>query len=193
MPKDSKESKETQKSQSQPETITFELIRRIQRGEQRTPKLTKLPEGFYNNVKAYLKRKRGASNRRVVLEAKNVERLVEDVFNRRERKVFNLSIIAARTGIPPENLIDEEKDFFDKIVDTLKARRTNILNKILEKEGAQKELATLVIFNEDIQEFIGSDMKTYGPFKKGDITKLPEENMNVMIKQGVAKEFKIEK
>ena len=120
MPKDSKESKETQesqKSQSQPETITFELIRRIQREEQRTPKLTKLPEGFYNNVKAYLKRKRGASNRRIVLEAKNVERLVEDIFNRRERKVFNLSIIAARTGIPPENLIDEEKDFFDKIVD----------------------------------------------------------------------------
>lgn len=188
MPEESK-SKETE---SQPETITFELIRKIQRGEQRTPKLTKLPKGLYNNAKAYLKRKRGASNRRIVLEAKNVERLVEDIFNRRERKVFNLSIIAARTGIPPENLIDEEKDFFDKIMDILKARRSNILNKILEKEGTQKEMATLVIFNEDVPEFLGSDMKTYGPFKKGDIAKLPEENMRVMIKQGVTKEFKIE-
>lgn len=175
------------------ETITFELIRKIQREEQRTPKLTELPEGFYKNVKSYLERKKSATNRKVVLEAKNVERLVEDIFNRRERKVFNLSIITARTGIPPENLTEEENGFFESIVTMLKKRRSDIIDKILKKDVGEKETETLVIFNEDVPEFMGSDMKTYGPFKKGDISKLPEENMSIMIEKGVAKEFKVEK
>lgn len=175
------------------ETITFELIRNIQREEIRTPKLTKLPDRFYKNTTAYLERKRSASNRKVALEAKNVERLVEDVFNRRERKLFNMSIIAARTGIMPDNLTDEEEGFFKAIVATIKQRRDEIIHKVLEKTEIVKDTETLVVFNEDVPEFMGSDMKSYGPFKKGDISKLPEENMNVMIERGVAKEFKVEK
>ena len=85
------------------DTITFELIRKIQREEQRTQKLSKLPENFYENVKAYMNTKNNMANRKVVLEVKNIERLVDDIFNRRERKVMNLVIISARTNIPPEN------------------------------------------------------------------------------------------
>ncbi len=177
----------------QTETITFELIRKIQMDEQKTPKLSKLPEKFYHDVRSYLDMKRSASNRRIALESENVERLVEDIFNRRERKIFNLSLIAARTGIPPENLTMEEKVFFDSIVSTLKERRAMIIDKILQKGGQKREVETLVIFNENVPEFVGSDMKNYGPFKKGDICKLPEENMKIMIEQGVAKEFKVEK
>jgi DNA replication factor GINS len=177
------------------ETITFELIRKIQREEQRLPKLTRLPDDFYNNTRLYLENKRKAAeaNRKVGLEVKNIERLVEDVFNRRERKIFNLALIAARTGIPPENLTAEEKDFFDSIAGVVKSRRAVVLDGLLEKEGARRETAALVIFSEDVPEFMGSDMKAYGPFKKGDIAKLPEENMRVVVDQGVAKEFRIEK
>lgn len=177
------------------ETITFELIRKIQREEQRSPKLTKLPTGFYENIRTYLenKRKISESNRKVALEVKNIEHLAEDVFNRRERKVFNLALIAARTGIPPENLTEEEKDFFGKVTNILKSRRADVLEKLLEKEDVKKELATLIIFNEGVPEFLGSDMKSYGPFKRGDIAKLPEDNMRVMVERGVAKEFKVVK
>jgi DNA replication factor GINS len=173
------------------ETITFELIRKIQREEQRIPKLTELPDGFYNNVKAYLERKRGVTNRKIVFEIKNVERLVEDMFNRRERKIFNLAMIAARTDIPPENLTEEEREFFDQIVSIIKARREDILDPLLTKEPDEK--TELVIFKEDVPAFVGSDMKDYGPFKKGDIAKLPEDNRKVLINQGVAEEFKISK
>ena len=177
------------------ETITFELIRKIQREEQRLPKLTKLPADFYKNTQSYLENKRKAAeaNRKVALEMKNIERLVEDVFNRRERKIFNIALIAARTGIPPENLTAEENDFFDSIAGMVKTRREGVLDGLLEGDGAKRETATLVIFSEDVPEFMGSDMKAYGPFKKGDIAKLPEDNMLVVVEQGVAKEFKVEK
>jgi len=179
------------KSESKPETITFELIRRIQREEQRVPKLTKLPAGFYNNVKAYLERKRDASNRRVALEVKNVERLVEDIFNRRERKVFNLALIAARTNIPPENLTEEERVFFDQTLASIKSRRDAILSELLMKKPEEK--TGLIAFKEDVPGFVGADLKNYGPFKTGDIAKLPDENKKILLEQGVAEEFKISK
>jgi DNA replication factor GINS len=177
------------------ETITFELIRRIQREEQRVPKLTKLPDNFYQNVAAYLQQKRKMTetrdDRRGGLEIKNIERLVEDIFNRRERKILNQVIISVRTGMSPENLTEEEDVFFNVLLNSLKDRRDNTLKKMLEK--VEEEFASLIVFKEDAPQFVGSDMKTYGPFKKGDIAKLPEENMKVLIERGIAEEFKVSK
>jgi DNA replication factor GINS len=177
------------------ETITFDLIRKIQREEQRIPKLTKLPDSFYQNVQSYFEQKRKiSSEKKGVLEVKNIERLVEDVFNRRERKILNQAVISTRTGIMPENLTDEEKEFFNQISETLKNRRNKHLNKLFSKETVtEEEMEKLLIFKEDVPEFIGSDMKTYGPFKKGDIAKLPDANMNVLIERGIVEEFKVKK
>jgi len=176
------------------DTITFELIRKIQREEQRTQKLSKLPENFYENVKAYMNTKNNMTNRKVVLEVKNIERLVEDIFNRRERKVMNLAIISARTNIPPENQTDEEKFFFDQILAVVKERRAKMLTIAVEKEKVPAtEKANLVVFKREIPAFIGSDLKNYGPFKKGDITKLPDENKKIMLEQEVVEEFQIPK
>ena len=122
---------------------------------------------------------------------KNIELLLEDIFNRRERKVLNFSIIAARTGIPPENLSAEEREFFDVIVNTIKQRRNENLKKMLGEK--KEELASLIVFKEEVPEFVALDEKTYGPFKKGDIAKLPEENMKLLIEKGIAEEFKINK
>lgn len=173
------------------EAITFELIRKIQREEQRQPKLTKLPENFFQSVSAYLQQKRKIKDRISSLELKNIERLIEDIFNRRERKILNSAIIAVRTNIPPENLEEDEKEFFEKIVNLLKERRDESLKKILMEE--KEELVSLVVFKEDTPQFLGVDEKTYGPFKKGDIARLPEENMKVLIERGIVEEFKVSK
>jgi DNA replication factor GINS len=176
------------------ETITFELIRKIQREEQRIPKLTKLPENFYKNVKSYLQQKRKLVERgdkKVGLELKNIERLIEDIFNRRERKILNQAIITARTNIPPENLTDEEKGFFEDLVNSIKERRKVELEPLL--ASPKEELVSLVVFKQDTPEFVGADEKVYGPFKKGDIAKLPEENMKVLIERKIAEEFKVTK
>jgi DNA replication factor GINS len=177
------------------ETITFELIRRIQREEQRVPKLTKLPENFYQNVSSYLQQKRKLEEkgeRMSGLELKNIERLIEDIFNRRERKILDQALISTRTNIPPENLTEEEEVFFNVLINSIKERRANILKTVL-RAVEKEEIATLIIFKEDVPEFVGSDLKTYGPFKKGDIAKLPEENMKVLIERGIAEEFKVSK
>ncbi|MEM5802107.1 MAG: hypothetical protein QXQ18_01840, partial [Candidatus Aenigmatarchaeota archaeon] len=159
----------------------------------RSPKLTKIPENFYSAVADYINKKRKiiGEDRKTVLEIKNIERLIEDIFNRRERKIINFAIINARTGIHPENLIEEEKGFYQSLVEIIKKRRDDNLKKILEEK--KEELVTMVIFKEDMPEFLGSDEKIYGPFKKGDIAKLPEENIRVLVEKGIAEEFKVPK
>ena len=230
------------------EIITFDLIRKIQREEQRLPKLTKLPENFYVNVATYVTQKKkliaSKEDKRSSLEIKSIEMLIEDIFNRRERKIINTALNSARTGIPPENLIDEERAFYDGVLAFIKGRRDSILKNILEEPAMEvvpvispskekeselesklevklemrerqiaKETAeilsavkpivpaslgatlgvSLIVFKEDVPSFVGSDMRPYGPFKKGDIAKVPDENTKVLLERGVVEEFKVSK
>jgi len=107
------------------ETITFELIRKIQREERDSPQLTQLPENFFEKVSAYLEQKKKIEkeDRKVSIELKNIERLVENIFDLRERKIINQAIITVRTNIPPKNLTPEEEKFFEQIVKVIKERR----------------------------------------------------------------------
>ncbi|MFH0711049.1 MAG: hypothetical protein V1944_00560 [Candidatus Aenigmatarchaeota archaeon] len=172
------------------ETITFDLIRKIQREEARLPKLTKLPENFYVNVARYINQKRKLSQEEMKggVDIKNIERLAEDIFNRRERKILNDVLIFVRAGIKSDNMIEEENIFFDKVASYIKDRRQDILFTMLEAET--KEAGTMILFKEDFSEFIGSDMKTYGPFKQGDIARIPEENLKLLLERGIVEELK---
>jgi DNA replication factor GINS len=174
------------------ETITFELIRNVQLAEQTSQKLVKLPENFFQNVKYYLQQKRKIvetkEDKKAVAEIKSIEHMIEDIFNRRERKILNQILISTRTSFKPENLTQEESEFFEKALDIVKKRREDFFTKMLSKEV---EKISLVYFKEDFPSFIGIDLKKYGPFKKGDIVKLPKENMELLIKKGIVEEFKV--
>jgi DNA replication factor GINS len=166
------------------EPITFEFIRKIQREEQREPKLTKIPEDFYQKAKAYLEEKRKLSEKKkdklTSIEVRNVERLLEDIYNRRETKLINHAIITVRTGVPPQNLVEEEKNFFEGIVNILKSQRERVLNKLLKK--TKEEDFETVEFTDDVEEFVGVDLKSYGPFKKGEKARIPKENAQLLRK-----------
>lgn len=171
------------------ETITFELIRKIQLEEQKSPTLTRLPINFMLAVSSYLQQKRNVTandDRKGALEMRSVERLVEDIFNRRERKILNAGIIAARSGLPPENLSEEEKPFYSSVVALIRNRRKELFMAPADYKPAD----VLVIFKDDTPEFVGMDEQTYGPFKKGDVAKIPEENRKILLERGIVEEAK---
>jgi len=174
------------------EPITFEFIRRIQREEQKEPKLSKIPGDFYQKAKAYLEEKIKLSEKRkdklASIEVKNVERLLEDIFNRRETKIVNHAIITTRTDIPPQNLIEDEEEFFEVVVNSLKTQRERVLNTLLKK--TKEEDFEKIKFTDDVEEFVGTDLKKYGPFKKGDKAKIPKENAQLLVKAKKAKKVK---
>lgn len=172
------------------ETITFELVRKIQREEQRLPKPTKLPENFYKNVNNYIQQKRKTAesmgDRKTGFEVKNIEMLIEDIFDRRERKILNGALIAVRTNIAPENLAEEEKIFFDLLVKSIKERRNAVLSHVFDEVVSEAVREAQVVFKEGIAEFVGSDLRKYGPYKKGDVAILPEDNVKILVEKGIA-------
>lgn len=173
------------------EMITFELIRKIQLQEQNSNTLTKLPANFFQSASNYLEQKKkiaSSDDRKGSLEVKNIERLIEDIFDRRERKIINAAIISTRTGIPPENMDESEKPFYTSLITLIKSRRNDNLKTIL--GGNVEEQVPNVVFKEDVPEFMGIDEHVYGPYKKGDNVKIPEENMKIFVGRGVAEELK---
>ncbi|MCK4532017.1 MAG: hypothetical protein KAT94_04050, partial [Candidatus Aenigmarchaeota archaeon] len=54
-----------------------------------------------------------------------------------------------------------------------------------EKLEEEEENLVLVTILEDVQKFVGINMKNYGSFKRGDITTLPEPNADLLIKKGL--------
>jgi len=177
------------------EAISFEYLRKILNEEKKSQNLTKIPDDFYEAVRMYIEgKKKLAKEKKDEIELRNIERVVENIFNLRERKIVNFAIMAARAGVQPSNLTSEEKQFFQKVLEILKERR-GILDRIkLTLEGeTKKEIEILVVFKQDFPAFVGIDGQTYGPFKKGDIAKLPEENRKLLVAKGIVEEFKVER
>jgi DNA replication initiation complex subunit (GINS family) len=177
------------------EVISFEYLRKIFNEEKKSQNLTKIPDDFYETVRMYIEgKKKLAKEKKDEIELRNIERIVENIFNLRERKIINFAIMAARAGVQPSNLTSEERQFFQKVFETLKERRV-ILDKIKSalEEEINKEVEIMVVFKQDFPAFVGIDGQTYGPFKKGDIAKLPEENRKILVYKGIIEEFKVEK
>ncbi len=172
------------------ETITFEYIREIQREEQKIQSLSKMPEDFFDKVKAYLKQKQYLSKKKkdqtALMEMRNIRRILEDIFNRRETKIMEQAIISVRTGMIPENLTESEKEFFETAVEFLRKQREITIDRLFGKEDKTEEEEE-VEFLEDVEEFIGIDLKKYGPYHKGDIVSLPKENVQLLLKTEKAK------
>ncbi|MDI6690628.1 MAG: hypothetical protein QME50_02025, partial [Candidatus Bathyarchaeota archaeon] len=68
----------------------------------------------------------------------------------------------------------------------------NIIEGHFLKIKVEKEHKVVVLrFIKDVPAIIGSDMKTYGPFKSEDIASLPAENAKILIKQGLAEKVEV--
>jgi DNA replication initiation complex subunit (GINS family) len=52
---------------------------------------------------------------------------------------------------------------------------------------AKPEPRTVVAFLEEVPRFVGMDMKSYGPFRPGDVSSLPKENAELLMKKGAGK------
>ncbi|OGI16060.1 hypothetical protein A3K63_02195 [Candidatus Micrarchaeota archaeon RBG_16_49_10] len=171
------------------EAVTFEFVRKVQRDEQYSPGLTALPDDFYGKAEEYLKQKRKLAAKKPekmdLIEVANIERLLEDIYNRRESKIVRQAVISSRTEIPPENLTRDEEKLFKDVLIILKSQRSKTLSLLLGKTKDESKLVRVSVKGE-IPEFVGADTHNYGPFKKGDTVALPAENAKLLIKNGLA-------
>jgi len=197
------------------ELITYETIRNAQRSE-KEEELQKLPENFFVSIRNWFAHKEKLKDTTSLLEVENAKKLLEDVINRREKKIVLAALRTMRGELPPSNLTDEERKFFDSVIKVLKSFRENMSEKFksyaevveekiedakksledLKKEEKKEENMENVVIKPngrflvkalvDLPRFVGSNLEAYGPLKAGDIITLPEDVGKLLISRKVA-------
>lgn len=200
--------------------ITYETLYELLRREKYKPELQRLDENFFNNVVRYIEEKTEilASQRKkesifasteIVNTQKqldNINKILKEFYEKRENKILQIALFSSRTNISvndTENMLQEEKEFYETIKEVLNDYRVGILYKLLEKklpkiepkdikrDKKNSDKAKLIRFVSAIPKFVGNDMQEYGPYETEDIANLPLKIANLLVKKNRAKEIKI--
>jgi len=171
----------------------FEALRKEKYSEQLQP----LDKKFVLDVAEYLKEKKSISEKKEDMfsdataqtkkQLENAVSIFRELLLRRKKKLLSLAFIARETGISKrdfENLLDFEKDMFDKIICSME-EADKMIAEILRGEKHVSS-CKLVSFKDKVEEFLGVGGEVTGPFDKGEIANLPEEIAKILVESGKA-------
>lgn len=147
---------------------------------------------FYNNIAQFLGNLKNQDYDGV--ESKITESLVKMVTDLTSL-LLRLRIEKATNSeeLDYTNLLDEERFILDS-EDELRQRRDTILSatlngrlKLLETVASNHRSRSVVVrFLKPIDQIVGTDLQTYGPFEAEDVATLPFENACALINKKVA-------
>lgn len=233
--------------------ITYETLFDMLRREKGRSELQVLEPSFLNDVILYLKDKNAsladaqraspmfsnAEKEKIKIQLRNVDKILSELYDVREKKIINLAVQKARTNsnlIDLSSMLDQERQLFEDTTNLLKRTKDNTFrtiksgelqetyrdkpepmnseqstmsseseevevneseesddvdkNKLDEKETEQVNISSSnskVKFLTNLPKFVGLDKKVYGPFKENDVTDVPKELADLLIKKGRAK------
>jgi len=194
------------------EVITYDSIYDALRKEKFKGELQKLDKEFLNEIANYIAEKRimlksqeekdsifaSSSVQKTRNQLVNTSKIIKELYNKRESKIIQLALFSAKSESQVEDysiMLDEEKELYEAVLQCLKDYRKDILHKVLEGvrlretvEEVEEEKSKVSILL-DIKEFVGEDLKSYGPFQKGDIVSVPEKIKEVLIRTNKAEEI----
>lgn len=174
--------------------LGYSKLRNIEQNEKASSKLTDVGADFYQQAGIYIQeleekieeeRIKNPSSRKITLlsdELRNARRVLNNIFERREKKIVLNALMAARSGDKSmENLTREEKIFYERLVELLEENRKNIF------ETKKRDVVVLRILK-NIPQFVDSNMNKY-TLKKEDIISLPSDVAKILIERKAAEEI----
>ncbi len=128
--------------------ITYKTLRKIQQAEKNSPQITKINKGFYHDVNFFLqileqrleKEKKPQKQMLLAEECQNIEKIIRNIYEQREKKIMLAAIAKARGGNPSiTTLLTEEKTFFDELYHNIVLFRNKIFNVDEKTEDEQEQ------------------------------------------------------
>lgn len=172
--------------------LTYNDLYEALRKEKYSEQLQILPQNFISSVSQYLKEKKEFASKEddlfldtIIKTKKQYENaifLFKELMLRRKKKLLNLSFVATETGISKkdfENMLPTERELFDKVITSMEKADKEI-SSILNGKGEIEIKNRLVVFNENMEEFMGLAGEKFGPYKKGDIANMPKEVAKIL-------------
>ena len=174
--------------------ITYNEVYEAARKERYSDQLQKIPKNFVSEISKYLKEKKEVAAREedvfsdvVIKTKKQVENsltLFKELMRRRREKILRLVMIAAETGISKQdfdNMLTIEKEMFEEIMKGVEIADKKINELLGGKEVGGEQKNDLIVFLNDVSEFVGMDGGSIGPFEKGDIANIPLEVARILV------------
>jgi len=179
--------------------LDYDELRRIHRLEKNSSTPVEVGREFFVDLRTFVEVQRG----KYILNLKNgsvsgardynnLEQVVKEIMDIRERKVLNKALIASRTNeYSLKGLTNEEEKLFKSVFGLLQSFKSDI-NGVFEvkagkgksKEKGLKKLSLQIL--SEIPSFIGADMKEYGPFTEGQTVELTEKTAALLVSKKLA-------
>ena len=176
--------------------ITYSDIYETARKERYSDQLQPISKNFVTEVSNYLKEKKEVASKeddvfsdtiaKTKKQLENAVTLFKELMLRRRKKLLDLVLIAAETGISKqdfENMLNFEKDLFEEMMECINSSDKK-LNEVLNGRKVDKKKNMLVIFKTNVEEFLDLDGEKIGPFEKGQIANISVEISKILIEDG---------
>jgi len=176
--------------------ITYSDLYEATRKERYSEQLQPLQKNFITEVAKYLKEKKQLSLKeddifsdmiaKTKKQLENATILFRELMIHRRKKILNLVLIAAETGISKqdfENMLSFEKSLFEELIKNIENADKKI-NELLNEKKVGELKNELVVFKTDVEEFLDMEGEKVGPFQKGQIANIPKEIAKILIEDG---------
>lgn len=177
--------------------LTYHELYEIVRKEKYSEQLQLLPANFLADIGGYLNDKKEQSMQEDSLFAESSAKskkqlenslvLFKELISKRKDKLLKLVYIAAETGIMKrdyENMLSFEKEMFEKFVRAMEEGDKD-LSKMIRDRG-EEENYKLIMFNQDVEQFVDMSGKILGPFKSGEFAHLDKKVSEILVSGGKA-------
>ena len=178
--------------------ITYNDIYEASRKERYSEQLQPLSKNFVEEVAEYLKDKKEMASKEdagfsdVIAKTKkqleNAVTLFNELMLRRRKKILNLVLIAAETGISKqdfENMLAFEKTLFEDMMKCIDSSNKQV-QELLNGKKQEKNKNELIMFITDVDRFMDLEGGNLGPFTKGQMANLPKTIAKILIDDGKA-------
>jgi DNA replication initiation complex subunit (GINS family) len=173
--------------------ITYNDLYEAARKERYSDQLQPLQKNFIAEVAGYLNEKKELAAKdadifsdmiaKTKKQLENATTLFRELMVRRRKKILNLVLIAAETGISKQdfdNMLSFEKFLFEDLMKSVE-RSDKKINELLNGKKEEASKNELVIFKKDVGEFMGLEGEKIGPFEKGQVANIPKEIAKILI------------
>lgn len=178
--------------------ITYNDLYEAARKERYSDQLQPLPKNFILEVAEYLRDKKGLASKeddvfsdmiaKTKKQLENALTLFRELMIRRRKKILNLVLIAAETGISKQdfdNMLSFEKSLFEDLMKNIEKSDKQI-SELLNGKKEKKSKNELVVFKTDVEEFLDVEGEKVGPFEKGQMANIPREIAKILIEDDKA-------
>ncbi len=153
--------------QEQQMNITYETLFDILRVEKGREDLQELRQTFYREVVAYLRQKKELLKKKehesgidaydelkkMQIQYENIQRIIKEIYNRREKKILLMAVNNSRTNIKSEDgkyLLPEENPLYLSLKQLLDQQRSSLLHHVLQGTFSSPELKNEVAASDDV-------------------------------------------